>query len=269
MNGPALLMAALFTVGASAIGAQEFAVEVEKPAFAAGSGPLVLWDAAHHNAHHWEMTAFHEVLRKDGFNLAFQTERWTPAALEAAAILVVPGPLALQRESLWVKGANHYWWSDEGRQSAFTADEVAAAVRWVRRGGSLLLILDHAPSADAARLLSEALGVEVRNSMTWDDGRRPPAAGRRATSTRITGAQATSSSVASRDRSASIRSSTAASRRNEWTESRLTSAAPAHVSVTTMHMWHLCSTRRVQRSIRATSIDFTARSFRFSEPSCR
>lgn len=174
LNGPALLIAALFTVGASAIGAQEFAVEVEKPAFAAGSGPLVLWDAAHHNAHHWEMTAFHEVLRKDGFNLAFQTERWTPAALEAAAILVVPGPLAVQRESLWVKGANHYWWSDEGRQSAFTADEVAAAVSWVRRGGSLLLILDHAPSADAARLLAEALGVEVRNSMTWDDGREPP-----------------------------------------------------------------------------------------------
>lgn len=154
--------------------AQEFHVRVTNPPFPEGGGPRVLWDAGHQNGHHWWMTAFHDVLRKDGFRLEFQGARWTAEALAAADIVVIPGPAAVHRDSLLTQGADHYWWSDEGRQGAFMSEEVSALVDWVNDGGSLLLILDHAPHPDASRMLSEALGVEVRNSMTWDGGRRPP-----------------------------------------------------------------------------------------------
>lgn len=174
MTTTTIVAAGIIAVVAFAAEAQQFVVHVSDPAFAAGRGPRVLWDAAHHNEHHWWMTAFQDVLRKDGFRLAFHSERLTPRAMRSADVVVIPGPLAVHRDSLLAKGAAYYWWSDEGRANAFTSQEVAAVVEWVRAGGSLLLILDHAPSADAARMLTDALGVEVRNSMTWDGGRSPP-----------------------------------------------------------------------------------------------
>lgn len=169
-----LLFIGILALTSVAADAQELTIQVRNPAFPEGCGPRVVWDAAHHNEHHWWMTPFQDVLKKDGFRLRFQNERWTPQALDSADIVVIPGPLAVSRDSLLAKGVDHYWWSDEGRQSAFTPKEVMALVKWVRLGGSLLLILDHAPSPDAARMLTEALGVEVRNSMTWDGKRRPP-----------------------------------------------------------------------------------------------
>lgn len=178
-----LALLALLAGGPLKVDGQRFTVQINDPAFPKAQGPRVLWDAAHFNAHLWgDMDAFADVLTKDGFRIAFQRERWTRSPLDSADLVVVAGPLAVDGEVLIAKGAagdpsrrfEHYWWSDEGRQNAFTSQEVAALVTWVRTGGSLLLILDHAPSADAARLLSEAMGVEVRNSMTWDDGRRPP-----------------------------------------------------------------------------------------------
>jgi len=175
------LVMVLLTGAPLHVRAQEFTVQVAHPAFAEATGPRVRWDIAHFNAHRWDMHAFIELLKKDGFRLAFQSERWTRPALDSADLVIIAGPLAVDRDSLIAKGAldparrfEHYWWSDEGRQSALTSVEVEALVTWVRAGGSLLLILDHAPSAEAARTLSEALGVEVRNGMTWDDGRRPP-----------------------------------------------------------------------------------------------
>lgn len=154
--------------------AQQFAPHVANPAFPVGKGPRVVWDAGHHNVHHWWMTAFQEVLKKDGFQLRFRNERWTVNALNSADIVVIPGPLPVSNSSLIAKGDDHYWWSDEGGQDAFTAAEILAVVRWVRAGGSLLLIIDHAPAPSASRRLLEALGVDARNAMTWDGGRRPP-----------------------------------------------------------------------------------------------
>lgn len=167
-----LLCAALFTVAEAE--AQKFVAQVRNPAFPKGIGPRVLWDQAHFNAHRWEMDAFLDVLQKDGFRVEFQDERFNRQALADIALVILPGPLAVSRESLWATSNNHYLWSDEGRTPALTSDEVLVLTTWVRDGGSLLLILDHAPAPAAVSWLLEALGVDARNAMTWDDGRRPP-----------------------------------------------------------------------------------------------
>jgi hypothetical protein len=164
----------LLLKGTAQIGAQQYGVTVSDPAFGPDSGPRVLWDAGHHNDHHWGMEAFLEVIRQDGFRLAFHKQRFDRAALRDVDIVVVPGPLGVSRDSLLARGVEHYQWSDEGRSHALANDEVIALTGWIREGGSLLLILDHAPAPAAAGRLLEALGVEVRNSMTWDDHRRPP-----------------------------------------------------------------------------------------------
>lgn len=158
-----LSFAVLFTLGLGAGGAQ------------AELAPRVHFDVAHHNAFHRDdMSAFLDLLDANGFQLSFPDQRWRLGSFDSVDVLIVAGPMALPRQALVQKGFEHYWWSDEGRQDAFTSDEVAALVAWVRKGGSLLLILDHAPGASAARRLCEALGVDARNSMTWDGGRRPP-----------------------------------------------------------------------------------------------
>ncbi|HXV86327.1 MAG TPA: hypothetical protein VD793_06495, partial [Gemmatimonadales bacterium] len=124
--------------------------------------------------HQWEMGAFLDVLRKDGFRVAFHHEPFDSGGLQDVDIVVLPGPLAVSWDSLLARGSEHYWWSDEGRSQALTNAEVLALTSWIRGGGSLLLILDHAPAPAAAGRLLQALGVDARNSMTWDDFRRPP-----------------------------------------------------------------------------------------------
>lgn len=171
IQGLVLWISLLMTHG---VGAQQYVVTVREPAFAPGTGPRVLWDVGHYNEHYWGMEAFLDVLRMDGFRVVFHKERIDRAGLRDVDMVVLPGPLAVSRDTLQAPGLEHYWWSDDGRAQALTNAEVAALTSWVREGGSLLLILDHAPAPAAAGRLLEALGVDMRNSMTWDDTRRPP-----------------------------------------------------------------------------------------------
>jgi hypothetical protein len=158
---------------AAVLHAQQFDTRIANPSFPPKTGPRVVIDAAHFNfAAHTD--AFVDVLRSDGFRVSSQTTRWNAATLSQTDVLVVMGPKAVEETTLVAKGVEHYWWSDEGRQSAFTSAEVLAVVRWIRAGGSLLLVVDHSPHASAARMLLQAFGVDVRDSMTWDGNRRPP-----------------------------------------------------------------------------------------------
>lgn len=154
--------------------AQQYEVRIVEPVYSGDEGPLVLWDVAHHNAHRWGMEAFLEVLHQDGYRVNFQDEPFSAATLRDARVLVLPGPLAVPRDRLLRQGLDHYWWSDEGREQALSESEVLAVTAWIRAGGALLLILDHAPAPAAVSWLLEALGVDARNSMTWDGNRQPP-----------------------------------------------------------------------------------------------
>lgn len=172
MRRSALVGLVAFATLVSNGSAQQFTPQVRQPAFPAGSGPRVLIDAGHFNADRGALTPLVELLGRDGYRVSFNESRWTPAALGQAEIVIIAGPLAASRESLRAAGAD-FAWTDEARRDAFTAEEVVAITGWIRAGGNLLLILDEAPVPAAARTLSEALGVEVRNTRTWDAGQRP------------------------------------------------------------------------------------------------
>ena len=113
MLRPGLAFVILALGTATAGYGQQFDPQVPHPAFPAGKGPRVLFDSAHFNFD-TEMSAFFELLRKDGFRVSFQKKPWTPAFLEQADLFVISGPLTVSRDSLYAKGGDYYWWSDEG-----------------------------------------------------------------------------------------------------------------------------------------------------------
>ncbi len=124
---------------------------VTPPAFAPGTGPLVLIDEGHFNFHTvtGRYAPFAGLLRRDGFRVAAHTGRFTPASLREAGILVIAN--ALGDDGPWVLPA----------RPAFTAQEIEVLRRWVEGGGRLLLIADHMPFPGSNEALGRALGVAM------------------------------------------------------------------------------------------------------------
>ena len=59
---------------------------------------------------------------------------------------------------------------DEGAdKSAFTDEEIQAVHDWVKGGGALLLIADHAPFGGAAAALANRFGVDMSKGYTFDE----------------------------------------------------------------------------------------------------
>src|SRR5262249_36124675 len=58
--------------------------------------------------------------------------------------------------------------------SAFTEDECNAVQEWVKSGGALLLIADHAAFGGAAQSLSSRFGVVMSKSFTFATSNSPP-----------------------------------------------------------------------------------------------
>jgi hypothetical protein len=60
--------------------------------------------------------------------------------------------------------------------SAFTEEEIQAVYDWVKSGGALLLIADHAPFGAAAAALGTKLGVDMSKGYTHDPANSSPGA---------------------------------------------------------------------------------------------
>jgi hypothetical protein len=127
--------------------------DIGKPQYAAGKGPVVCVDEAHHNFHTLDgrFFAFAELLRRDGFQLRASTEPFGAAALAKCRVLVISN--AQPSNAGW----NQYPYPTP---SAFTDTEIGSVRLWVSGGGSLLLIADHMPLAGAAKELAAAFDVE-------------------------------------------------------------------------------------------------------------
>lgn len=124
-----------------------FRPAIEHPAYAAGTGPIVLIDEAHRNFHTatGRYLAFAEVLRRDGYVVKSSMQRFAPEVLRASQVLV----MANAREPL-------------------TTDEVTAVRQWVNDGGALLLITDHSPFVEASMELGTAFGIRFRTDGARD-----------------------------------------------------------------------------------------------------
>src|SRR5690348_17539934 len=108
-----------------------FDARVVAPAYA-GARPRVFFDEAHRNHHTagGRYKPFADLIRNDGYEVECLRDPITAERLAGVSVLAVVCP----------RGSN-----DTDDAPAFTDDETAVVDRWVRAGGSLLLVTDHWP----------------------------------------------------------------------------------------------------------------------------
>lgn len=166
-----LLLVALMPFGgavhAQQVADTQFRPTIARPAFAAGKGPIVLLDEAHHNFHtaSGRYQAFADLLRRDGYVVKPSATGFSPYVLESGSILVIANALHESNEVDW----------SPPNPSAFSDAEIAAVRGWVSEGGLLLLIADHLPFPGAAEKLAAAFGIHYNNGYaTEPDAPRGP-----------------------------------------------------------------------------------------------
>ena len=93
----------------------------------------------------------------DGYRVVRNRQPFTKASLSSFKVLVISNALGAEEDD------------DEGADSsAFTDEEIQAVHDWIRGGGALLLIADHAPFGGAAAALGSKLGVDMSKGYTFD-----------------------------------------------------------------------------------------------------
>ena len=146
------------TFSAQMIPAQQadpnFDARVSNPAYTSRH-PKVLFDEAHNNVHTSSglYKPFVDLITNDGYVVVANKQKFQPSTLEGHDVLVIvnaAGPRG-QRGN-----------------PAFTDEESDAVRDWVRTGGSLLFIADHAPMGAAAEVLAKRFGVDMSKGYTDD-----------------------------------------------------------------------------------------------------
>jgi hypothetical protein len=101
--------------------------------------PRVLMGKAHRNFHtaSGRYKPFADLLRNDGYLVTSNSQPFTADTLQDINVLVIAN----------ATGPDGH----EGRP-AFTPEEEAALVQWVKSGGSLFLISDHSPFGSPPRV---------------------------------------------------------------------------------------------------------------------
>ena len=153
-----LLVVLSLTATAQQLADPEFNSSVANPAYSK-NGPRVYFDEAHHNFHTTEgrYKPFVDLLLNDGYRIIRNREPFTKTSLNSFKVLVIANALGAEEMD------------DEGADaSAFTEEECAAVQEWVKSGGSLLLIADHAPFGGAATSLGNRFGVDMSKGFTFD-----------------------------------------------------------------------------------------------------
>ncbi len=158
----AIFCTLLLLTGAPVVAQQiadpEFDTSVENPAYKK-DGPRVMFDEAHHNFHTTEgrYKPFVDLMMNDGYRVIRNRQSFSKARLETYKILVIANALGAEEDD------------DAGAgESAFNDDEITAVHDWVKNGGSLLLIADHAPFGGAAAALATRFGVDMSKGYTFD-----------------------------------------------------------------------------------------------------
>ncbi len=134
---------------------------VAKPAFTQRH-PVVLIDEAHCNLFSTKdlYRGFVTLLRADGMTVFPSRQAFSAALLRSADVLVVADAAATRELN-----------APTAREPAFRPSECDAVRDWVRAGGALLLVADHAPFASAMDSLGTRFGVEMGKSRTVDTRR--------------------------------------------------------------------------------------------------
>lgn len=144
-----------------------FVPKVAKPAFT-DRHPVVMIDEAHNNQFSMKRAyrSFASLLSQDGLRVVPGVQAFSPQLLKACQVLVVADAVGAPDPR-----------SPAARESAFQARECDVVRDWVREGGSLLLIADHAPFGSAMDSLAVRFGVDLGKGYTVDTRRVDPETG--------------------------------------------------------------------------------------------
>lgn len=172
-SAAAALAALAVVVSAQRVADPNFDTKIARPAYAK-RGPRVLFDEAHHNVH----TAtglykpFADLITADGYRVTPNTQKFTRQLLKGYDLLVISN--ALGAAAVLTPEASNPAFTPEASNPAFTDEECDAVRDWVRGGGALLLIADHAPIGAANAILGKRFGVEMSNAHTIDPQNTTP-----------------------------------------------------------------------------------------------
>jgi hypothetical protein len=144
-----------------------FVPKVAKPAFI-DRHPVVMIDRAHNNYFTMDLhyRAFASLLSQDGLRVIPGVQRFSAPLLKNCEVLV-------EADALGSKDFNFR----SARAPAFLPSECDVVQDWVKQGGSLLLIVDHAPFAVAMQDLVSRFGVDMSIGYTLDTRRMDPEIG--------------------------------------------------------------------------------------------
>lgn len=147
-----------------AISAQQMAdpafnVNVEQPTYSRNF-PRVLFDEAHNNFHtaRGRYKPFADLIISDGYTVVSNFKPFNKQTLGAFKVLLIANAMGAEDDD-----------EDGAANSAFSADEIKAVHEWVKAGGSLLLIADHAPFGSAAEELAKQFGVSMSKGFVFDE----------------------------------------------------------------------------------------------------
>jgi len=136
----------------------DFNAKVDLPAYKK-NGPRVLFDEAHNNFHTstGRYKPFADLISSDGYQITPNKEKFSKATLKGHRILVISNAIGAARMNDAAAG-----------NAAFSEAESDAVRDWVRAGGSLLLIADHAPIGSANQSLGKRFEVDMSEMYTVD-----------------------------------------------------------------------------------------------------
>lgn len=154
-----LALVTLFSVSAWAQQQADpnFNPRVEHPAYTKNF-PRVLFDEAHNNFHTMSgrYKPFADLIFNDGYQVAANRKPFSKESLHIYKILLIANATGAEEDE------------DGAEKPAFTDEECDAVRDWVREGGSLLLIADHAPYGASAQILATRFGVEMSKGYVFD-----------------------------------------------------------------------------------------------------
>ncbi|HJZ80912.1 MAG TPA: hypothetical protein VKD91_11220 [Pyrinomonadaceae bacterium] len=136
-----------------------FDTKVAHPAYAK-NGPKVLFDEAHNNFHtaSGRYKPFADLITSDGYQVTPNKEKFSAQVLKGFDLLVISNALGAAQMNM-----------AEAANPAFTDAECDAVRDWVKAGGALLLIADHAPMGAANQILADRFGVDMSKKFTIDN----------------------------------------------------------------------------------------------------
>jgi hypothetical protein len=161
MSGRLLAASCLIWLGVAGFAQQiadpDFDARVPRPAYTKNH-PKVLLDEAHNNFHtaSGRYKPFADLIASDGYQVIPNKQKFTRETLRCE-VLVISNALGAPAMG-----------SAAASNPAFTDEECDVVRDWVRQGGNLLLIADHAPMGAANEKLGLRFGVEMSKGYTAD-----------------------------------------------------------------------------------------------------